>query len=213
MSTSSDPGASALLTDLYQLTMLKSYYERDMHELAVFEFFVRKLPGSRNFFMAAGLEQALTTADPLPAWAQERLAEGRAAQGSGTVGGVANYFAAQPVRPGGLVLLRPKSLTHGRWTPFLCGLPSPAVPGGLLADLFGRRRIFRAGAAVVAIDVDRERLDLAAYRVVDEKGPEHRKTITVEVLAGESLRARGYGGTKKAAEQEAAREALLRLET
>jgi nicotinate phosphoribosyltransferase len=54
-----DPGASALLTDLYQLTMLKSYFELGMRETAVFEFFVRKLPPTRNFFLAAGLEQAL----------------------------------------------------------------------------------------------------------------------------------------------------------
>jgi nicotinate phosphoribosyltransferase len=54
-----DPGASALLTDLYQLTMLKAYFERGMHEVAVFEFFVRKLPAQRNFFIAAGLEQVL----------------------------------------------------------------------------------------------------------------------------------------------------------
>jgi nicotinate phosphoribosyltransferase len=55
----SDPGASALLTDLYQLTMLKSYFERGMTEVAAFEFFVRKTPATRNFFIAAGLEQAL----------------------------------------------------------------------------------------------------------------------------------------------------------
>jgi len=54
-----DPGASALLTDLYQLTMLKSYFELGMMQTAVFEFFVRKLPTTRNFFLAAGLEQAL----------------------------------------------------------------------------------------------------------------------------------------------------------
>ena len=54
-----DPGASALLTDFYQLTMLKSYYERGMVAPAVFEFFVRKLPASRNFLVAAGLEQVL----------------------------------------------------------------------------------------------------------------------------------------------------------
>jgi nicotinate phosphoribosyltransferase len=56
---SRDPGASALLTDLYQLTMLKSYFELGMQQTAVFEFFVRKLPSTRNFFLAAGLEQAL----------------------------------------------------------------------------------------------------------------------------------------------------------
>ena len=50
---------SILLTDLYQLTMLQGYYEQAMHATAVFEFFVRKMPPQRNFFMAAGLEQVL----------------------------------------------------------------------------------------------------------------------------------------------------------
>lgn len=50
---------SALMTDLYQLTMLQGYFAKGMVETAVFEFFVRKLPHDRNFLMAAGLEQAL----------------------------------------------------------------------------------------------------------------------------------------------------------
>jgi nicotinate phosphoribosyltransferase len=50
---------SALLTDLYQLTMLDAYRAQGMNETAVFELFVRKLPPGRNFLMAAGLEQAL----------------------------------------------------------------------------------------------------------------------------------------------------------
>lgn len=54
-----DPGSSALLTDLYQLTMLLAYREQRMTDTAVFEFFVRKLPQGRNFLIAAGLEQAL----------------------------------------------------------------------------------------------------------------------------------------------------------
>jgi len=54
-----DPGASALLTDLYQLTMLKAYWERGLREDAAFEFFVRKLPATRNFLLAAGLEPVL----------------------------------------------------------------------------------------------------------------------------------------------------------
>lgn len=49
----------ALLTDLYQLTMLQAYYDQGMADTAVFEFFVRKLPAGRNFLVAAGLEQAL----------------------------------------------------------------------------------------------------------------------------------------------------------
>ena len=49
----------ALLTDLYELTMLQAYFEHRLQEQAGFEFFVRKLPQRRNFLMAAGLEQAL----------------------------------------------------------------------------------------------------------------------------------------------------------
>jgi nicotinate phosphoribosyltransferase len=49
----------ALLVDLYQLTMMQAYREREMDAIAVFEFFVRKLPQQRNFLLAAGLEQVL----------------------------------------------------------------------------------------------------------------------------------------------------------
>jgi len=52
-------GAPALLTDLYQLTMVTAYQTLGMEREAVFEFFVRALPGRRGFLLAAGLEQAL----------------------------------------------------------------------------------------------------------------------------------------------------------
>lgn len=47
-----------LLTDLYELTMLQTYYEHGMTDDAVFELFMRRTP-NRGFFVAAGLEQAL----------------------------------------------------------------------------------------------------------------------------------------------------------
>lgn len=50
---------TALLTDLYQLTMLEAYVREGMNDTAVFELFVRRLPPQRNFLVAAGLEQAL----------------------------------------------------------------------------------------------------------------------------------------------------------
>ena len=56
---------SALLTDMYQLTMLQGYYEQNMEELAVFEFFVRKLPKNRGYLVAAGLDQVLTYLEQL----------------------------------------------------------------------------------------------------------------------------------------------------
>jgi nicotinate phosphoribosyltransferase len=54
-----NPCSSALLTDLYQLTMMEAYIEQGMTDTAVFEFFVRRLPAQRGFLMAAGLEQVL----------------------------------------------------------------------------------------------------------------------------------------------------------
>ena len=60
-----NPEYSALLTDLYELTMLQGYWQHEMHETAVFEFFVRKLPTQRNFLLAAGLEQAITYLEEL----------------------------------------------------------------------------------------------------------------------------------------------------
>ncbi len=56
---SSYRAVSALLTDLYQLTMLQSYYELGMEDTAVFEFFVRRLPEHRNFMLFAGLQQVI----------------------------------------------------------------------------------------------------------------------------------------------------------
>ena len=50
---------SALLTDLYQFTMLQAYHAEGMNEPAVFELFSRRLPPERGFLLAAGLEQAL----------------------------------------------------------------------------------------------------------------------------------------------------------
>ena len=50
---------SILLTDLYELTMLEAYFAEGMNETASFEFFARRLPASRNFLMAAGLDQVI----------------------------------------------------------------------------------------------------------------------------------------------------------
>jgi nicotinate phosphoribosyltransferase len=66
-----DPSSSALLTDLYQLTMLQGYFDQGMEQSATFEFFVRKLPASRGFLLAAGLEQALVFLENLQVTPEE----------------------------------------------------------------------------------------------------------------------------------------------
>jgi nicotinate phosphoribosyltransferase len=50
---------SALLTDLYQLTMVQAYVEHGLDQEASFEFFVRQMPTNRGFLVAAGLEQVV----------------------------------------------------------------------------------------------------------------------------------------------------------
>ena len=49
------------------------------------------------------------------------------------------------------------------------------------------------------------------YRMVAEKGPDHDKTFTVEVLVRDSVLGQGTGKSKKEAETEAARIALEKL--
>jgi len=48
----------AITTDLYQLTMAVGYWAERRTERAVFELFVRRLPGDRSYLLAAGLEDA-----------------------------------------------------------------------------------------------------------------------------------------------------------
>ena len=50
---------SALVTDLYELTMMAGYDAGGMRARATFELFVRNLPPNRAYLVAAGLEQAL----------------------------------------------------------------------------------------------------------------------------------------------------------
>lgn len=50
---------SALLTDLYELTMAAAYFDGGFNARASFELFVRSLPPERSYLITAGLEQAL----------------------------------------------------------------------------------------------------------------------------------------------------------
>src|ERR1043165_5233684 len=50
---------AAFLTDFYELTMLESYFQLSMNDVAVFDLFVRRLPPTRNYLIACGLEHIL----------------------------------------------------------------------------------------------------------------------------------------------------------
>jgi nicotinate phosphoribosyltransferase len=55
----------ALLTDLYELTMLQAYFAERMNDRAVFSLFVRRLPERRNYLLACGLDDVLTFLETL----------------------------------------------------------------------------------------------------------------------------------------------------
>jgi nicotinate phosphoribosyltransferase len=58
--SSAGDGRSALLTDLYQLTMAQSYFAEGIHgKRATFSLFVRTLPRSWGYLVAAGLDDVL----------------------------------------------------------------------------------------------------------------------------------------------------------
>ena len=56
------------------------------------------------------------------------------------------------------------------------------------------------------------KMRLPEYKVIDEKGPGHNRTFTVEVCIGTAHFGVGTGKSKKKAEQEAARNALMILD-
>jgi nicotinate phosphoribosyltransferase len=49
----------SLFTDFYELTMCASYFDNKNFEPATFDLFIRRLPENRNYFLFAGLEEAL----------------------------------------------------------------------------------------------------------------------------------------------------------
>lgn len=51
--------ADALLTDLYQLSMMQAYWEHGLTDSATFDLICRRLPPNRNLLVACGLETAL----------------------------------------------------------------------------------------------------------------------------------------------------------
>ncbi len=53
------PRSGALFVDLYELTMAAGYFDHHITEEAAFSLFIRDYPASRNFFIAAGLADAL----------------------------------------------------------------------------------------------------------------------------------------------------------
>jgi nicotinate phosphoribosyltransferase len=164
---------TALLTDLYQLTMLDAYLAEGMDEPAVFELFVRRLPPGREFLVAAGLEQALRFLETF-AFGEEELAwlagaggfsprlveAARALRFTGDVEAMPEgtpFFAEEPVLrvtaplpQAQLVETRLLNIVHFQTLIASKAARSVGVAGGRLLVDFGMRRAHGAEAALFA---------------------------------------------------------------
>jgi signal transduction histidine kinase len=80
-------------------------------------------------------ESTLTNSGALPAWAQRALAHGKSANGTATLNGQRFFFAARRVEGKPFVLLRPRSSSTARLTPFIFSLLIAALASGVLAAL------------------------------------------------------------------------------
>jgi two-component system, OmpR family, sensor kinase len=104
-------------------------------------------------YLARQHERYLLDTGVLSSGARSELAAGRRVTGSVTVDGTAYYYAAEPVGRRAFILLRPKSSTNPRWTPFVEAIVIAALVGGVLAAaaaFFLARRIVRPVARVAA---------------------------------------------------------------
>ena len=168
---------------------------------------------------------SIALADAFPDWEEGKLTRARAR----LVAAPHLHFVANGLGLGQYLRLgRGEEKTGGRDKPALLVNSLEAVVAALYRDggiEAARDFILRfivpqdlEGAASDLFSIDykstlqehlqAERTPPAEYRVVEESGPEHQKTFTVEALAGDNLIARGRGSSKKAAEQEAARSIL-----
>ena len=96
MTTTTAQGSSALLTDHYELTMLRAALaDGTAHHQAVFEAFARRLPQGRRYGVVAGLGRVVEAIESFTfdADAGRLAARARASSTSAT----ADYLAALPV--------------------------------------------------------------------------------------------------------------------
>lgn len=80
----------------------------------------------------------------------------------------------------------------------------------ILTDL-ENKKLFYDSKTILQEMVQAEMDDAIVYELIKEEGPDHNKSFTVQTLIGNIPYGTGMGRTKKAAEQKAAYEAIIKL--
>ena len=78
-----------------------------------------------------------------------------------------------------------------------------------LAHTIVEKRLFKDNKSLFQEQAQAHTGITPSYRLVSQEGPSHNREFTVEVLLGDEVAGRGQGRNKQAAEQEAARSALV----
>lgn len=137
-------------------------------------------------------------------------------------------FCARDLELGQFMLLgKGEESTGGRWRDSITSDAMEAVIGAIyldggmeparsfinrfvLSDLEDKQLFYDSKTNLQEVVQGRYRKELH-YELLEESGPEHDKTFVVEVYMEKEALGQGVGRTKKAAEQQAAYEALLKL--
>ena len=80
----------------------------------------------------------------------------------------------------------------------------------VLNDLEGKR-LFYDSKTILQELIQAQQDENISYRLVKEEGPDHNKSFYIDVMIGNECYGSGVGRTKKAAEQDAAYQAILKL--
>jgi ribonuclease-3 len=81
----------------------------------------------------------------------------------------------------------------------------------VLADIKNKDLFFDSKTILQEIIQNEDNKQKLRYKLISEEGPDHNKTFTIAVCLGNDEIGCGTGRTKKAAEQEAASQAILML--
>ena len=73
------------------------------------------------------------------------------------------------------------------------------------------KKLFYDSKTILQELVQGEFSETVSYKLLKEEGPDHNKSFFVAVYIGETAYGEGQGRTKKAAEQQAAYQAILEL--
>lgn len=81
----------------------------------------------------------------------------------------------------------------------------------ILADVKGKELFFDSKTILQEIIQNEDNKQKIRYKLISEDGPDHNKSFTISVYVGHDEIGCGVGRTKKAAEQEAANQAIRKL--